>query len=462
MVTRAAIYTRMSQDRGGTQLGVDRQRADCEQYARRRGWHVQQVYCDNDRSASNGKRRPAYEQMLLDVTAGHLDAVVAWDLDRLHRRPVELERFIDLADRHNLALGTFGGDVDLGSSAGRLHARIMGSVARHEIEHKSERQRRAAVQAAELGRPTGGPRPFGYKDGGRAVDAVEARAVRDAFDALLAGTPLREIARDINRRGIRTSLGKEWSATQVRAMMLRARNAGLRTYRGEIVGPADWPALVDETTWRAAFAVLRDPTRKTSPGFATRWLLSGLAHCGVCSETVSSAGVARTRVDGTRPTVYRCRTRQHVARDADPVDALVVEAVVKRMARPDAARLLVDDDAPDSDALRKEARNLRSRLDTLAVDFADGSLTAAQLRTATERLRSKLDAVETAQAHTHRAPILAGLVGKTDVQAAWDALPFARRRAVIDTLMRVTIDPEPVRGARLFNRQLIRIEWKTP
>ncbi|WP_251991419.1 hypothetical protein, partial [Mycobacterium tuberculosis] len=32
-------------------------------------------------------------QMLADITAGKIAAVVAWDLDRLHRRPIELEAF---------------------------------------------------------------------------------------------------------------------------------------------------------------------------------------------------------------------------------------------------------------------------------------------------------------------------------------------------------------------------------
>lgn len=461
MTRRVAIYTRMSQDRDGAQLGVGRQREDCEHYAKRRGWKVVKVYTDNDKSASTGRLRPSYEQMLADIRGGEVDAVVAWDLDRLHRRPVELERFIDLADRHGLALGTVGGDVDLGSSAGRLHARIMGSVARHEIEHKSERQRRAGVQSAELGRPTGGPRPFGYKSGGMEIDPAEARAVRGTFEALLAGQPLREIARDLNRRGVLTSLGKEWSATQVRAMMLRARNAGLRSYRGEVIGPATWPALVDENTWQAAVAILKDPTRRTSPGFATRWLMSSLARCAVCGQTVTSAGVARTRKDGTRRTVYRCRTRKHVARDAVPVDDLVSTVVVERLARADAADLLVDDDVPEFEALRSEAQMLRSRLDTLAIEFADGSLTAAQLRTATERLRAKLAAVEAAQAHMTRAPVLTDLVGAEDVRVAWEALPFDRKRAVIDTLMTVTIAPEPIQGARHFKPELVRVEWKT-
>ncbi|MGV7738962.1 recombinase family protein, partial [Mycobacterium kansasii] len=90
-------------------------------------------------SASTGKRRPAYEQMLADITAGKIAAVVAWDLDRLHRRPIELEAFMSLADEKRLALATVAGDVDLATPQGRLVARLKGSVAAHETEHKKAR-----------------------------------------------------------------------------------------------------------------------------------------------------------------------------------------------------------------------------------------------------------------------------------------------------------------------------------
>ncbi len=42
----------------------------CEKLAAEKGFIVGEVYCDNDRSAYNGKLRPAYERMLADLEAG--------------------------------------------------------------------------------------------------------------------------------------------------------------------------------------------------------------------------------------------------------------------------------------------------------------------------------------------------------------------------------------------------------
>ncbi|MGL5441725.1 MAG: recombinase family protein [[Mycobacterium] stephanolepidis] len=94
----ALIYTRISKDRAGAGLGVDRQREDCQKLADSLGWTVVETFSDNDISAFSGKRRPAYEAMLAALDAGKAQAVIAWHTDRLHRKPMELEGFIELCE----------------------------------------------------------------------------------------------------------------------------------------------------------------------------------------------------------------------------------------------------------------------------------------------------------------------------------------------------------------------------
>ncbi|MGZ6527028.1 MAG: recombinase family protein, partial [Actinomycetota bacterium] len=51
MPKAAAIYARISSDRDGLALGVERQLADCRELASRKGWPVAEEYIDNDISA---------------------------------------------------------------------------------------------------------------------------------------------------------------------------------------------------------------------------------------------------------------------------------------------------------------------------------------------------------------------------------------------------------------------------
>ena len=157
---KTAIYLRQSLDRDENKLAIDRQREACLDLCRRKGWTDTVEYVDNDTSASAGRRHD-YDQMLTDIEAGAVGAVLCYRLDRLHRQPRELEHFIDLANRHRVALATVTGDTDQSTEEGRLVARIMGAVDRAEVEKKSARQKLAHRQRAKAGKPWM-QRTFGY------------------------------------------------------------------------------------------------------------------------------------------------------------------------------------------------------------------------------------------------------------------------------------------------------------
>src|SRR3712207_638802 len=90
-VPRAAVHCRISSDPRGLGLGVERQRQDCTDLAQKRGWAVVGTFTDNDTSAYSGKARPQYAALMAAVEAGEIDVILAWDPDRLHRSPAELE-----------------------------------------------------------------------------------------------------------------------------------------------------------------------------------------------------------------------------------------------------------------------------------------------------------------------------------------------------------------------------------
>src|SRR3712207_6163234 len=109
----AAVYCRISDDQPGTRLGVKRQEEDCLQLAAQKGWPVAEVFVDNDVSAYSGKNRPAYRQMLQAIERGAIDAVIVWHLDRLMRRPKELEEFVELCEKAGVSnVATVSGDIN--------------------------------------------------------------------------------------------------------------------------------------------------------------------------------------------------------------------------------------------------------------------------------------------------------------------------------------------------------------
>jgi site-specific DNA recombinase len=450
---RAFVYTRQSLDRNGTGAAVERQREDCQKLCAERGWTIVREFTDNDVSASSSKPRPAYVAMLAAVERGECEVICSWAIDRLTRKLTELETLIDVTARTGVRIATVSGDLDLSTDAGRLVGRILASVARGEVERKGSRQSRAMQQAAEAGKPSGGPRAFGYEPDLMTVRPGEADLIRAAYADLLAGGSLRAIATDWTNSGVRTVFGNPWSATSVRRMLANPRYSAQRSYRGSIVGKAQWPAIIDQDTWEAAHALLSLPERRVHDvPRVRRYLLPNLARCGVCGDPVRTG---RTQ-HSTR--TYRCE-RMHLSRSAEPVDSYVVAVVLERLSRPDAVGLLTDTNAPDLAVYRERSQAIRERLDDLATALADGLLTLGAVRKSSDRLRSELARCEAELAALSRGDVLAPLVNSADPAVIWSALDLDRKRSVIDTLMVIVLD-SPGRGRSVFDPDTVRIEWR--
>ena len=244
--------------------------------------------------------------------------------------------------------------------------------------------------------------------------------------------------------------------------MLNPRITGLSVYRGEVVGQGQWEPLVPEETWRAVRGILEDPSRKPPRGVRT--LLGGLALCP-CGNVVTGMP------SHTGHRVYRCsapsRDRSwpgaHVARQAEPVETFVEKLVVGRLSRADAADLVaVPESGPDVVALREEAAAIRRNLEEMAADRALGLITRPQMLAATGRANVRLDEIGGELEHAARENVLAPLVAAQNAAELWETLDISRRRAVIKTLMAVTLH-SPRRGTRRpFDPATVAITWKQP
>jgi DNA invertase Pin-like site-specific DNA recombinase len=471
--TRAAIYTRISQDQTGKQAGVERQLDESEALAQRLNFTVVERYRDNDISAYSGKRRPGYEAMLDGVKRGDFTAIVCYHPDRLYRSLKDLERLIDITEAANVKICSVnGGDFDLSTATGKMVARILGSVARQEVEHKAERQRSANAQRRSKGQWAAyGRVPWGYTKVGELRDLSlvpkepEASLIRKAAADVLAGVSIRSIAMDWTKRGVQRANGDtEWSNFDITGLLMNPVYAA-QVVKGEgyrkvprhlrVDGPGNWEPIIDKETWDGLVAFLSDPARKKGTKFIRLNMLSGVVLCGLCGRKMYM-----NWNNGTR--VYVCRTR-HLGRNADALDELVDGVVLTLLSQQDIqSRLVVPAGRPgvDVEAMRTRRIALQARMDELARMFAAGSITGSQLNSGTEALRGELLGIDALLAElATSSPALALLEdGDAPLDERWEAASADIRGKIVDELMTVTAHPAP-KGTR-FNPDYIEITPK--
>ena len=487
-MTQIAMYLRQSKDSEGEGLAIDRQRANCAKLIESEGWPVDKarVYVDNAVSATSAKPRPEYLRLVADVKAGKVDVVVAWNLDRLTRKPREIEDWLDLHEEHgvNLMTSEHRERIDLSTESGRMMLRITASVARHEVERKGRRQKESNAQARSLGLPPNGRRAFGYSrlngfDAAKSMAATrlgldgleypaygheplepEASAVRQGFELLLAGASLGSIARGWNALGLTTTAAHAWEPYAVRNVLTnpryaariappRAANTDSTTYRYRLgldeTQPGTWEPLVSAETWLAACELLRDPSRRSNAGAVPRWLLSGLATCGVCGAPMK-AGATRDKVK-----TYRCSVSNHLSRKAEDADRYIVGVVMEALTDPASVAGLEAamraKDAPDARSLRTELLAAQQGEANVLSMVASGLTTMPKAEAALRDVRKRIGVLEAAMTEAGKADVLTPLMRATDTAAAWDATPVERQRAIVRSLMAVEM-LSPGKGSR--------------
>jgi DNA invertase Pin-like site-specific DNA recombinase len=438
---QAGIYCRISEDREGAGLGVQRQREDCEAIAQKRGWDVARVYVDNDISAYSGKPRPEYRKLMEDIESGFLQAVVVWHLDRLHRQPKELEAFIDLVERKQVSLASVSGEHDLATPEGRLTARIIGAVARAESEHKSRRIRRKKLEMAQSGRWSGGggTRPYGYSDHCAEIIPEEAAVIREGMERLLAGESLRSLCFDFNSRGLRSVHGNLWNSRALSRILKSARIAGLIEHHTAGIVDGTWEAIITKKERARLLAFLNDPSRRTfAGGRPALTLLSGLLRCSHCGGPLVAGPPTRYKGE-YKGASYHCSPRPDrgcgkTSVTARLVETYVVDGVLKLLSDP---RLLSKPDAgkrvdQDIEAIAAD----RAMLDEIAAAYAGRKITMAEWLSARQPIEERISQATKRIADQSLDSGVRRLAGEpSEIRDRWPSFSVDQQRSLIKSVL---------------------------
>ncbi len=477
-MTTAAIYARLSKNDDGTKDSTDRQLDRAQEIARREDWTVATEIVEDGHSAyRESMSRPGFIELLALIESDGVDIVIAREQARYARRSQVWARLRDLAREHYVELWTFAGPINLNTAEGRMASGVNGVV----DEYWSDKISEAVTEAANAKRARGqlvvsGTAPYGFE--WTEIDAENGRRHRDlrpTADEVAQiirmvgwgvddGLSLRQIAQRLNDEEVPTAKGgTRWRPNAVSAILKNPRLIGrYADADGHDLGPATWPAVVDEARWVEAQAILR--RRGAAHGgqghdrhTLKRWLRRQL-FCGNCGHSMEGSGKAeRPTYRCPPPSMGGCGQVLVIAAGAEAAVAdQLIELLDESKVRDALARQLSEAPAAVDHAAEIEA--LDARLAELGAMAARGELLPEVVAGASDEIdaqRTELREAMVAAAAPPPIPI------PDDLGSVWDDLTGEERSEILSIVAeKVIVNPAGKKNGPKFDPERIEIVWR--
>jgi site-specific DNA recombinase len=510
----AAIYTRLSRDRGDD-TPLLRQDEDARRWAAEHGLAVETTFTDVISGYRADAHRPEFEAAIEWATSGKGRTIIVWKLDRLSRRGIgQVGLVLDRLEAVGSRVVFLQDALDSSIENNRMVIAIMAEQARQESHNTSIRSKAGLRSRRLSARWVGGAPPYGWRlacqtlpsnrkpehfivapdvEPGRLVlDPETAPHVQEAVSRIIEGDSLNSIASDFVARGIPTARGGRWHAATVRSILASPVLVGLMPLKKESAEPYRHPdtgktlsvaePLISHAERRRLLAALAARSRVRpgrKPGRAPGSLLGGgLLTCSECGGWLKSVGQAYTcQVLGFRPvSVHRAKADEwitwqvtHEAALLDPSDprfaafakALLGEAAPDLGASAEREAALAEQ--AEAEATLRDLRELRYGPSFRQVFPEDDAETqwAALLDQASARYHAAEAEVEHLAVLTAE-PDVGILLDPASIRDEWERTALRHRRAAIEALVeRIVVHPAKARG-RFVPEDRFAVSWRAP
>lgn len=192
-----------------------------------KGWIYCGVYADEAKTGTKDTREN-FHRLLEECRAGKIDLVITKSVSRFARNSVTLLETV--RELKSLGVDVYFEEqrINTISADGELMMTILASYAQEESYSASENQKWRIRKQFEQGRDVNIRFLFGYKVCGEIFepDPETAPIVVEIFNRYVEGASFTELAKDLNKRGVRCSLGGLWDCQRIKGIITNEKYTG--------------------------------------------------------------------------------------------------------------------------------------------------------------------------------------------------------------------------------------------
>ncbi|MFM5960710.1 MAG: recombinase family protein, partial [Dolichospermum sp.] len=211
-------YVRVSSENQADNTSLDNQQEKIQSYCTALNHELVGLYQDVQ-SGGKSENRKGLQTAIADMLAGKADGLIVLKLDRLGRRASDVLTLIDKElQPNNKALIVIDMNMDTSTPTGKLVLTMLAGVAEFEKSQINERTKNGKKARAKTSDYANGGQPkFGHKADNKnlVIDEKEQQIIDIIRRHHKSGKSQRQIAEYLNKQGIMSKQGKQWSSTTV-------------------------------------------------------------------------------------------------------------------------------------------------------------------------------------------------------------------------------------------------------
>ena len=232
---RVAAYARVSTEQDEQQNSYAAQVDYFTKYIKEHPeWEFVEVYSDEGISGTSLKKRDGFNRMIADAEAGKIDLILVKSISRFARNTVDALTITRKLKAAKVDVIFEKEGLHLLTEQGETMLTIMASIAQEESHNISQNVtwgHRKSMMDGNVSMPYS--HFLGYRKGADdkpEIDPEQAETVRLIYDLYLKDTTIRNIAKILIDKGIKTPSGKDkWSVSTIRSILSNEK------YKGEAI-----------------------------------------------------------------------------------------------------------------------------------------------------------------------------------------------------------------------------------
>jgi site-specific DNA recombinase len=298
------LYIRVSTDRQAKEGdSLEEQENELKKFCEYRNYQIHNIYIEKGKSGGN-TNRPEYKNLIKDIKAKKIQAVVVKKIDRLSRSLLDFEAFMNLLQEQEIEFISIKENFDTTNAMGKAMLRVALVFAQLEREQTSERVLDVMTHRAEQGLFNGGIPAYGYTNSNKELIPYpkERKIIELIFEQFINTKSTTQTARLLNETGYTYRNNRLWDKRWVQRILKNPIYTGKVFWKGELYQGIHQP-IISEKRFSKVQYIFSERCRIRSNS-KTQALLQQLIFCGDCKSLMTpSHGTSKNKA---RYYYYRC------------------------------------------------------------------------------------------------------------------------------------------------------------